>query len=181
MAFASDDFNRADGALGANWASFFGGITVVSNAAQGGSLVCAARWTATSFGADQTSSTTIVGFSSGTTYPGAAVRMDASGDCYYVAVDSSNAYIQRLSGGTDIPIATRTSGAWANGDVIGLDIVGTTLQVLKNGAAYGATASDATLASGQPGLYLYGSASVDNWTADDGAAVETSTIAWVAA
>lgn len=168
--FASDDFNRANGALGADWASFFGGITVSGNAALGGSLVSAARWTASTFAADHWSEATISGFASGTTYPGVAVRLDASGNGYYIAIDSGNAYVQRLTGGVEFSIATRST-SWANGDVMRLEVVGTTLKVFKNGTQVGTDVTDATYSSGQPGLFCYGAATVDGWSADDGVPV----------
>lgn len=110
MTTAADLFNRADGALGSDWASFFVGITISSNQALGGLGDAIARWVTTSFAADQWAEATVSNLSVGTNYSGVAVRVDASGNGYAVSGDGSGSlFLIRMTGGAEVPIATITS------------------------------------------------------------------------
>lgn len=97
-------------------------------------------------------------------------------------------------GGSDTQILKTTNGAalatniktdntftYASGDTIKFEVVGTTLKVYKNGTVFsGLTVTDATIASGFPGMGAEGSVlpTVDNWQGGD---VSAGTIPFVGA
>jgi len=63
-------------------------------------------------------------------------------------------YIHLFSGGAVSTLVEQiNSMTFANGDTLGLDVTGTTLRAYKNGVAIGSGGTDATLSSGQPGMF----------------------------
>jgi len=90
------------------------------------------------------------------------------GDGYFLATDgvSDTAIWKRVSG-TDTSLATHNSFAFSSGDTIRLAVVGTTLEVTRNGASI-FTTTDFTHASGAAGMGGIdgGAFLADNWQGD---------------
>lgn len=170
MTTASDNFNRA--LLGSDWVQGIGTMLIVSNAATGTASVNSIYFwnTATNtFGADQESQVVVGNLATGAQYASVAVR--ASGTrCYEAYTDgvagALHTAIARIDAGVETEILT-VATTFTAGDVLKLGIVGTTLQMYKNGTAVGGTIVDATYASGQPGIGTYDVATVDDWSALD--------------
>lgn len=187
---ASDNFNRANGPLGANWTD---GLLTSSFSITGNAVVCSmpnnavAFYNAVVWPADQYSECAISGLSgTSTDGPGLVVRCDAAGNNFYWAVinaDGDVTIAERVGGGGISNIASRTS-TWVAGDVLRLEIQGTTIKVYQNGVQLGANITDASIATGNAGL-AYGSGvdgTIDNWAGGDFAAPPTGVpVAWIRA
>lgn len=190
MAFvsvATENFNRAGPALGANWANLdnvgSGDVVIDSSTrgtgtggAGGVNRVPCARWVgAGSFTNDQYSQVTLVNGSAvvdSQTWAGVIVRASAdtgAGRDMYMAYKvlsgiSNFIVLARVVNGTFTSLYSATHSA-ADGDVLGLGVEGTTLTVYLNGTALGGgwTATDASLSSGAPGVLCCNLAFVDTW------------------
>ena len=192
---ATEDFNRADGSMGSNWAHLYPGwadADIVSNTIHAADATNeqSSRWVgAGSFTDDQYAKVFLATGSRGwdTDSYRIGVMVRASGDTdgnrdFYAAymcndADVGNACTTRLvkmSNGTETTLAS-TSIAWANGDSISLEVrtVGgnAELKAFRNDAQIGALAhtdSSSPFTTGLPGLYLQGSSSRpigDDWSA----------------
>lgn len=170
----SDDFNRADGGLGANWTTFsvapnIGGNLVTGTG--GGYATNGALYTGTASADDQFSQFTIVGLDGVTSYAGATVRMTAGGNFYYCVVGNTNEYyIQEYNFG--VLTTTHTTGTLGSSvavsDVIRCEVTGTTITLKRNGVTVN-TATDATHSSGAPGFVLLPNptstdVAIDDWS-----------------
>jgi hypothetical protein len=165
----SDNFNRANGDVGANWFEAQSSADVLSNACTPhvGGVLTQIYWAANSFNADQTSQFTM---STLKDYAGASVRMRGSGGTtsgYYAYVDGTGAgQIRRYDNGVDTVLASY-SGAVAG--TFQLSIVGNALTWFNNGSSI-ATATDSTYTSGgAPGIFFFddGTATpvlIDDWS-----------------
>jgi hypothetical protein len=183
---ATDNFNRADGTLGANWTD--------TNSANAGTLLiatnqlvgqfsqqptghqAASRWSgAGSFTTDQYAKLTLVNVAGNnginvchgvqTSCAGA----DATRSCYefYVAQDSATTpttFLVRWSSGTRTVLFSGTQ-AWANNDTISLEFERGILYGCRNDVRLGGSwvVSDATLSGGTPGAVSDSVALGDNW------------------
>lgn len=168
---ATDNFNRANGGLGANWSTPTGGsaLAITSNAVYRGSVAyCMQYWNADAFANDHYSECTIS--TSAYQVMGPAVRMQSgSSDCYFLFASV---------GGTTVAIGYMLNKAYnstlasfnvgfANGALLRLQAVGSTLTAFVDGNNVG-NVTDTNLASGYPGLHnASGVGSLDNWQADD--------------
>jgi hypothetical protein len=169
----SDDFNRADGALGANWASTSdGGLAISSQAAAGTSAsgVSGDIRTAENYASNQYSQVTLTSTQlTGTQWAGPAVRLSSNGQSGYLAIyywnsGSPNLQLYKRSNGSWTQLgSTYNSGALAAGTQLKLEVVGTTLALLVNGteriAAY-----DDSFTGGAPGILAQGTGKVDSWS-----------------
>src|SRR5205823_5174147 len=171
--FAADDFNRADGTLGANWANLVaGGLAISSNKAigtLGGSNVSGNYRTAESYTADQYSEIAV----SATVTPGLwiapTVRNNAD-DMYlglYVGGSpGSTSYMQiykRISG-TYTPFGSPyTCGILPVGTKLRLMVMGSALAFMQDGIVRN-LAHDASITSGAPGIAIVGDGAADDWT-----------------
>lgn len=172
MTDRTDNFNRADGGLGANW-------TTRTDGGNTGSLVIStnkvvvnanfqdsvAYWSADSFPDDQYSQAVFTlggGGNSGTA--GIAVRITTSGTLKYYDIElSTGAFssgIVYYDGTTWNTLTTTTSAA--NGDLIRFEVTGTTLTAKVNGTTL-STTTDANIASGSPGMHIYDENSGTFW------------------
>jgi hypothetical protein len=171
---ASDDFDRADGALGANWEGVFGGaeaFTVGSNVAvnsvaTGGG----ATYTAVAAPNDQyaeckiTTVTADIGC-------GPGVRMSVSTAFgYYVEAYSAGVRLRKLLDGTTTTIGTAAGGISAN-DVVRVEAQGTNITVKVNGATVIGPISDSDIASGSWGIFgesdIVSELHLDDWAGGD--------------
>jgi hypothetical protein len=191
---ATDDFNRADGVIGANWSylrdtAWNGtGPSIVSNVVRGsdggGTHYQVSRRNAESFNDNQYAKITIGALSfSGAGYKvGVVVRASADTDSnadfygYYVQDDGSSNRTTVLFKMVNGTVTTLDSVvlAWANGDTIEMEVEGTTLRGYKNGTLQVTVSGQTDLSTGKPGLYISGDSSTpsgDDW---EGGNVTTS-------
>ncbi|HEX6761239.1 MAG TPA: LamG-like jellyroll fold domain-containing protein [Gaiellaceae bacterium] len=166
----SDDFNRADGGLGANWTAVSdGGLSISSQAVLGSSATAGDIRTGESYASDQSSQVEVTSTQlSGGQWIGPAVRMQNGGQDQYLGIYFWNNGTQQLrlyerSAGTWIQLGNSyNSGALAAGTQLQLTAVGSTITFLQNGVAR-ITATDASITGGAPGIMTFGTAKADNW------------------
>src|SRR4029077_4016811 len=185
----TDDFNRANGALGSNWTKQLGagGTLVVAGNQAGASIedaYCMAFWNADSFGDDQYAEVTIGGQIDDWT--GVIVRADDIYDrCYAGLVD--HGILVDLGGipffgvqiylqwdGVWSRLARADDATWVVGDVLGMSITGSahpiTITLYKNGVSvltWTSPDSSHVRTGGAPGIGMYSHAGknlrLDNW------------------
>ena len=176
--FAADDFNRADGPLGANWTKPLASennLVIVNN--QVGVDVEESHnyafWSADSFSEDQYSQITITKMGS---WPGVIVRADGILDRFYLGLLAGpNDYeIYRRWDGVYYQVATGTAETWQVGDVLSLGVIGSahpvTVTLYHNGNAVlsWTSSSQAEVKNGgSPGIGIYSPSgqalTLDNW------------------
>lgn len=173
---ATDDFNRADGALGANWTTAYnGGYLILSNEARsnGSSNDACSLYTGASFNDDQYAEATVAQAPLTHYYAlGVATRGNLSGvwrNYLYIGLrDNNERYLARCSNGSATALQHYTGSGINIADVMHLDAEGTLHSPFLNGSADTSlgTSTDATYASGVPGLHCYNGgtgATMDNW------------------
>jgi hypothetical protein len=162
MAIATDDFNRAS--LGANWTNALGAVVIDSNTR----AVCSvagendAFYNALTFSADQYAQAVVT--LSTADWVGVCVRASAN-NSYVFYGSTSDWEITRWVSGVAGVIA---SGSWtaSTGDVLRLEVVGTTLRAFRNGVLV-SIATDTSLSTGNPGVSFWGTNASFNAFADD--------------
>lgn len=189
MATASDDFNRADGGPGANWASVLNSLNIAGNGLEGDSAVereqCI-RWAGAGapFTTEQFSEIVMSGGDAGNYYYGVAVRCATGGAATYYSFYGSNtdSYLQRSVAGATTQLGS-TGAGFPDGATVRLEVTGTgatvTLTLKVNGAAWtsinaGGTINDTSgsrLTSGQVGCAGFarddGTPRIDSWSGGD--------------
>lgn len=177
---ATDDFNRADGAPGANWTRISNGeATIVSNHIEDSVSADSDAYytyTAASFPLNQYSQVRL------TTVGGAAFGMGAvcraSGDLgsnkqMYVAYSQTNdttIRVKKWIENVDIPLATFTVPTVVANDVLRLEVVGNRIQVFINGVQVGYNLYDGSIYNTDPPGFLVfvdggatSQAQIDDW------------------
>lgn len=161
---ASDNFNRAAGALGVNWTGN-ANVTIQSPGLVGDIVAGATNdfdWYtgAGTFTANQCSYVTLATLPGTGSWIGASVRETTTGDMYALLVFNTSSSVASFSiykavGGTFTLLGSPVSstGTVSVGEVYGLCASGTTLKSYRNGAVVG-TQTDSTFASGYPGIGL---------------------------
>jgi len=173
--YVSDDFNRPDGPVGAGWQDFAEEAMAVSSnelVDPSGVSFAGGYWRTTSFTADHYSQAQIPPDNGADVQ---AVLVRASGDSttnrqYYQVYWDSSGKLQAgffadnatYPGGFYRDIGSPVTHAKNAGDVLRLEIDGSTLSVYVNGALQSSNA-DAELTSGSPGILVHGSAKFENW------------------
>ena len=170
----SDNFDRADGALGSNWTTVPGTAApeIVSNTLRTGtaSALNSAYWSASTFGDDQFAQASLPN-SSGTQYgPGIAVRLSGTKG-YFLwygnspntvslwRMDSSTSWTQ-LAQSTPLTVSP-SSDVWM------IQAVGSTISGYQNGNLV-VQATDTNINSGSPGVWLYYSSNqIGSWSGGD--------------
>ena len=169
---ASDNFNRADGALGPNWTAISDGAMAISSQAVIGTAGATTGdiWTAATFASDQYSQIGVTSTPlSGGQWVAAAVRMQASGQnayagLYYWNFGSPELMLFKRSGGAWAQLgSTYSSGVLAAGTQLEVSAVGSTISFLQNGVQRIAV-TDSSFTGGAPGIMAYGNSTADNWT-----------------
>lgn len=179
----TDSFTGSAGtALGtysANWTvKVNAGDVVIAVGGVGASLTtntsAVAFYNATSAANDQFAQGTLnfQGYPTSNEAVGVCVRVNSSGSGYcatfYIA--NNQAYIVNMVAGvfTGVVIADGTS--WTPGDVMRLEVVGTTLTLKRNGTTT-ASQADSTYTAGQYGIGFWGgpesNVNLSNWSAGD--------------
>jgi putative esterase len=176
---ATDDFNRANGALGGNWTAMSdGALTIAGQVAKGGNGAYSGDIrTAETYPADQSSQVEVTATQlSGGQWIGPAVRASGGGSNLYLGIYFWN------GGSPELMLFKRTSGSFTQlgssypvsalpaGTQLKLSAAGSTLTLSQNGTAR-ITATDTSLTSGAPGIMAYGTGTADNWA---GSGVATS-------
>ena len=165
---ATDNFNRANAnPIGGNWTTVTGkgNIQIVSNVAIGTiSGINAAYWNADAFSNNQYSQVKLGAVAS--TWFGPAVRFSSSAYTGYLAESSNGTslVLYKVIAGTTTSLASYTVTVSA-GDIIRLEVVGSTLTVKHNGTTR-ITHTNAEIASGSCGLWVNDSdaaKSLDDW------------------
>jgi hypothetical protein len=177
----TDNFNRANGALGANWTDLVAGYTVVSNQASNSinSAVACSKYSASSpSGNDMSAKIAYVTQGvANTQQPGPCVRLTGTNagnmSAYWLFLNTDGATadkswsLQKGNGFT--PILTGTDSMVA-ADVWEVRAVGTTISVYKNAVLVNSVV-DATIGSGTWGIMGYNAAvgptPLDDWTGTD--------------
>jgi hypothetical protein len=170
-ATATDNFNRMDATtLGANWTNTIDSPDLITNAVDGpGTFVAIAHYNAVTFSANQCSQVTIVSVAAGHAAFVVVRSTDANNRYEFVtngASGAGNSYINEIAGGVETLIKNITVTFTAS-DTVKLCVVGTTLSIWKN-SAFVDSATNATLATGQPGLGTFGAnPRMDDWIGSD--------------
>ena len=167
---ATDDFNRATGGLGPHWTRISdGGLSIQSHAVAGKSGLTGNIWTARTFTSSQYSQIEVTSTQlSGGEWIGTAVRAQHRGQDAYVGVYYWNSgkpelVLFKRSGGNWTQLGTYSSGPLAAGTKLKLVAVGNTISFLENGFPC-LTASDRSLSGGAPGIMIFGSGTVGDWS-----------------
>jgi len=180
---AADGFNRVDSDdLGADWEvnpalSF----QIVSEQVAPKAPVnwSAAKSLVTTFDDDQISRALLSDWPGATQYIGPAVRVTAATRSGYLArIDPDQVLLVRMVNnvGTEIGVSPPDPILGATYE---LEVVGTTLNVRENGVTIIGPVTDATIASGAPGLFSLGAGTdvrLDNWLGKNHSAPEPLTI-----
>jgi chitodextrinase len=173
---ASDNFNRADGGLGVNWAKPVPAseqtLVIVNNQVTPNieNAHCYAYWTRDTFSQDQYSQMQIINMGP---WNGVIVRAQSTIDRFYMAfVFGDNDYrIYLRKDGLYYSLSTGSTETWLAGDIIRLEAAGLNpvqLRLLRNGNPV-LTYTDATenLLGGSPGIGIYSPTgdhlAIDNW------------------
>jgi hypothetical protein len=169
-----DDFDRADGGLGAGWVAMRdGGLSIVSQQVLGTANAQAGDIrTAESYGSDQYSQVEVTS----TPLPvgdwiGSAVRSQNGGQDTYLGLYWND----QGTGRYELQLYLRKAGSWVQlgstytlggplpaGTKLTLSAVGSRISFQQNGVERVA-ATDTTLTGGAPGLMTFGAATADNW------------------
>jgi hypothetical protein len=173
----SDDFNRANGSLGANWTDMTGGgLAIASQAVVGTSSTGNSGdiRNLETYANNQYSQVTVTSTQlSGTQYIGPVVRAQNGGQNLYAGLYEWNQnspqlmLFKRINGTWTQLGASYSSGALSAGTLLTLTVIGNTLALAQNGTPR-VTASDNTLSSGAPGIIASGKATADNWAGGNG-------------
>lgn len=187
MALSTDDFNRTDNTvLGVNWSNRKGGDTSygisTNRASIGLNQDTTSFYNATVFGTDQYSQVALSGLSgtNNETGLGVCVRCDttnlgggtAYNNWYHAVVNtagSNNVSVAKVVADTYTLLAQRTQ-AWSDGDILRLEAQGSTLRVYRNGVQLGASITDSSVTTGEPGLAhiaSFATGFADNWEGGD--------------
>lgn len=173
MATVSDNFNRADGALGSNWTPMTTDAPVIATNAATGVTTNAqhfAYWNANGFANDLIVTITTSTNAALGGYQGPVARASGSGgtaDCYMVTASTFNDTwtLYRMDDGA-FTVLQDSTAAIAPGDTIGLQVAGDQITALWNGSPFSTAVTDATYTSGAAGLQCYsgvGVQAVDAW------------------
>jgi hypothetical protein len=171
-AYASDNFNRANGGLGSGWAAASdGGLSIAVRQVVGNTgAVAGAIRAGEVYGSDQNSQVTVTSAQlSGGQWMGPSVRNQNGGLDNYVGIYIWNGgtpqlRLYRRMAGTFTQLGSSyNSGALPLGTVLTLSAVGSSITLAENGVTE-ISVTDSSLAGGAPGLMTYDTATADNWT-----------------
>ena len=157
----------------ANWVQATGSFVIDTNSARPATALVynTAGWTGDTFANDQYSEATLFTIT-GSTYVGAAVRVNtASTDAYICITDGANLTLQQVLGTGSAQTIASTASALVSGDVIRLEVSGTALTCKVNGVT-ALSGSDSDLTSGRAGISAFcigacGVTLINSWTADN--------------
>lgn len=173
----SDAFTDTNGTAlathNSNWVVNFGAFAINTNSAyaNSASAISMAHWQGSSFANDQYAQATVAAIGSAGSI-GVAVRC-ASGTTatgYVFYSDMYLSYLFKYVAGSFTQIGS-TGQAFAAGDVIRLEVIGTTLRPLINGSLWNqGEKTDSSISSGYAGIGGYGNSTtsrIDDWSGGD--------------
>lgn len=177
---ATDTFDRGNGALGSNWVQAANTINVLTNTAVGNQPVAvnAAIYSAIEFIANQQARATVAVLN-GSDFIGVTVRSSGTtiasanpsvGFICYDLVENTTTLSLRKTTITTSGVQTSTVLATAVitgavGDVLNLQVSGSTLSGFRNGALVLTSSADTSVLAGYPGIELFGNtARLNNFT-----------------
>jgi hypothetical protein len=161
---AYDNFNRANGAIGANWTVTNGGFNVAGNVLAGTAGTNLAFWNAGTFSNAQFAQVTVASLNGATDFVGVDVLLSAGNNGYSCVENNAALLLQKLTAGAGATL-TSSATAGAPGDVLRLEVApGGVLTCSRNGTT-AITATDATFTSGSPAIEQFGNvATMENWS-----------------
>src|SRR6201994_4882158 len=180
-ATVSDNFDRANGALGSNWTTTPGTAApqISGNTLHAGtaSSLNSAYWSASTFGNDQFAQGTLPGSSGGNYGPGLAVRLSgAKGHFLWYGNSANTVSLWRMdsaSSWTQLKSSSALTVTPAT-DVWKIQVVGSTISGYQNGTLVVQT-TDTSITAGSPGVWLYyANNQIDNWSGGDATAAPTT-------
>ena len=191
MSAYTDDFNRANGSLGANWtkvtsANITGDVAIVSNEASGS---VASQWGIYTYASsaatnDQYAQAVVPTVASGSQREvqlGVRVKLPVVGsywpDGYFIGIQyttsGASRYLFKYSGGNYSAITSASSPAFTAGETIRIEAQGSTIRYLLNGTAI-FTQTDTTITGASERLLMMGifggsagPATLDDFSAGD--------------
>ena len=167
----SDNFNRANGTLGAGWTDMTdGGLAISSQVVTGTKAAYSGDIrTGETYTSDQSSQIEVTSTQlSGGQWIGPAVRAQNGGQNLYLGLYFWNngspelMLFKRISGNWTQLGASYQSGALAAGTQLNLTVTGSTLSFSASGVVR-ITATDTSLTGGAPAIMAYGTPKGDNW------------------
>lgn len=170
---ASDNYNRANGGLGANWTTPAGANapTISGNQVVGTGGDCFAYWSADAFTDDQYAEYTLPDVTHPDSGICARLQEDGSGGKGYLYSPSSGG-VWKLSGGFGgASLLATISTSPANGDALRIEVTGTstvTIRIFKNAVQFGTDVTDASspITGGAGGIFVFGTTDpIDNFGA----------------
>jgi hypothetical protein len=178
MATFTDDFNRSDSGAnagwGASWQHFASGASsntgweILSNRGRvtAGFTLRTARWNGGAIGANQFSQATMA---TGSVDFGEYVAVrKADGDNFYAAgrLNDTTIRLVKYLAGVQSTLDTQAFSI-VDGDVLRLEVSGTSLNFYVNSVLRIGPISDPDLSTGQPGLRVVNTTDWDNWSGGD--------------
>ena len=169
---ATDNFNRANGALGTGWTAISDGAMSISSQQVIGTVgnTTGAIRTGETYPSDQFSQIQVTSTAlSGGQWIAAAVRMQGGGQNMYAGLYYWNfgspqlMLFERNGGGWAQLGSSYNSGTLAAGTQIQLMAVGSTISLLQNGVTR-ISVTDTSITGGAPGMIAYGNSTADNWS-----------------
>ncbi len=173
-ASATDNFNRANGSLGAGWTAISDGAMVIAgDMVQGGNTGDTGEIrTGETYSSNHFSQIQVASQPSGGQWIAAGVRLQNGGQNGYAGLYFAN------YGNPELMLFKRTNGAWsqlggayasgtlATGTQLTLSATGSSLTFAMNGAA-AISVTDSTYTGGAPGIMADGTTTADNWAGGD--------------
>lgn len=154
----TDNFNRANGGLGANWTSLGGAGTISSNQYACPGTAGADYYNGGTPGAAAWTSANAATRVSAANYHGIFLRFDtALFNWYEVNWDTSNARIVRVDGGVGTTLGATITPP-SNGDVVRIEMRGSTISVYYNDTLQTTRTDSTYTASGRAGIIALGTA-----------------------
>jgi len=173
----TDDFNRADGVLGANWQGNYTGVgngTIVSQKVRSAALGQTVRTWATAVGLTQSAQVTLATFAPGLNGDGAVIlRATAppTDTFYYIGATNSGSttYIYRCEAGPcSLVHEDFSSFTWAQGDRLKATIdLGGNISIFRNGTLFTTYADPTPLTGTFSGIGMFTGNSVADVELDD--------------
>jgi len=165
----TDNFDRTS--LGSNWTTAFGSMTIVNGAYASNKSSypqdSGAYWNASAFSPNHYSQATL-NLTDNTSYAGVLVRGGA-GSGYFCYAAQQFLFLEKMVEGGETQLATSNSYTYQAGDVMRVDVYGSTIRCLINGNVK-FSVSDGELTSGYPGIagtFATHTNTGDNWSADN--------------
>jgi hypothetical protein len=169
---ATDDFNRANGALGPNWVGISDGALTITSQTVAGTVSSGTSGdirTSEVYGSNQSSQVEVTSTQlTGGQWIGPAVRAQNGGQNTYLGIYFWNngtpqlRLYKRISGSYTQLGSSFSSGALPAGTQLLLQASGSTITFSQNGVAR-ISVTDTSLTGGAPGILAFGAARADNW------------------